>query len=346
MRNSSGRHWWMPFGIVAAIVGCNARSPVATLPVASANSGRISERLRFSVSRTESKQKTAPRMDVSAKKLDLLYISDASSEVTVYTYWQKSLVGQLTGFVKPRGECVDAAGNVYITDAGADAIVEYAHAAKKPLRTIDESPLRPNACAFDRTTGDLAVANTSEGSKGAGNVAIYARGSGEPAFYSDRTVGNFTALAYDNRGDLLTTNGASGNQTSKFAWLPKNGSKLIDLRIPGPSPSSEWKGVAGIQWDGQYFVLDGGALFQISLLNGVAYYVGETQLDEFGGYPGSAWIYNANPKKQGTQVVIPYGNGGVSYFNYPAGGDAIASLYKGLSNPVGVTVSLAKNHEY
>ncbi|HEY2553695.1 MAG TPA: hypothetical protein VGI15_00465 [Candidatus Cybelea sp.] len=284
-------------------------------------------------------------MDINAKKLDLLYISDTSSEVTVYTYWQKSLVGQLTGFIKPRGECVDAAGNVYITDAGADAIVEYAHAAKRPLRTIDESPLSPNACAVDHATGDLAVANTGGSSKGDGNVAIYAHGSGEPALYSDRTVGKFTALAYDKRGDLLTTNGSSGSHPSQFAWLPKNATKLIDLTVPGPSPSFKWEGVAGIQWDGQYFVLDGGALFQISLLNGVAYYVGETQLDEFGEYPESAWIYNANPRKQGTQVVIPYSNGEVYYFNYPAGGDAIASLYKGLSSPVGVTVSLAKSHE-
>jgi hypothetical protein len=35
----------------------------------------------------------------------------------------------------------------------------------------------------------------------------------------------------------------------------------------------------------------------------------------------------------------------VEYWNYPAGGDAVASLSQGLDKPVAVTVSLGKIHE-
>jgi hypothetical protein len=46
-----------------------------------------------------------------------LYISDMSSDdVYVYNYKTGSLVGRLTGFYIPSGQCVDAKGDVWITD--------------------------------------------------------------------------------------------------------------------------------------------------------------------------------------------------------------------------------------
>jgi hypothetical protein len=56
-------------------------------------------------------------MAPEAKRNELLYVSDYSSpyrsnDVLVYSYPQGKLVGKLTGFTEPAGECVDSAGNV------------------------------------------------------------------------------------------------------------------------------------------------------------------------------------------------------------------------------------------
>lgn len=287
-------------------------------------------------------------MDLKAKKLDLLYIANGNGTITVYTYWQKTLVGQLTGFSSPQGECVDKNNDVYITDAGSKDIVEYAHAGKTPLRTIDDSPYVPFACAVDFTTGNLAIANEAGGSGGTGNIAVYADATGTPTIYTNSTAQNFTACAYDRRGNLLATNGQSNNSRySYFVWLPKGGKQLTNITIPGPNKSWVWEDVQGLQWDGRYFVIDFYDLFRIAIQSGQAYFIGETGITESQVW-GPYWIYNSNPKKQGTQFVGASHNTGypaVEYFNYPAGGDSIASVSKDVSSPAGLAVSLGKIHQ-
>ncbi len=103
------------------------------------------------------------------------------------------------------------------------------------------------------------------------------------------------------------------------------------MSLPGSRASSAWDEVNGIQWDGRYWVIDDYYLYRVSIANAQGYYVGETTLEVFSG-PGPFAIYNANPKKQGTQLVGVY-NGGIDYWNYPAGGDDIAQIYKGSTIP-------------
>lgn len=299
----------------------------------------------ISVRTTDDSRPVVP--DSIAKKVDLLYISDGNGQVTVYTYWQKTLVAQLTGFTKPEGECSDTAGNVFITDAGAHDILEYAHDGKQPMATLADGSYAPYGCSINPVTGALAVANEAGNSKN-GNLAIYAHASGTPKFYTDTNIKNFQACAYDAAGNLLASDGEADGRYSYFAWLPKNGAKLVDVNLPGPLSSWTWEAVNGIQWDGRYWVIDSYSLYRVSIANGQGYYVGETGLQDFGGQPGPFWIYNIHPKKQGTQVVGPYdefSSSYVDYWNYPAGADAIASITKGIDAPVGVTVSLGKIHE-
>lgn len=285
--------------------------------------------------------------NIAAKKVDLLYISQSNGEVTVYTYWEKTLVGHLTGFMRPMGECVDKSGDVFIADYAAKEIVEYAHAGKKPIKVLNDSPYAPYACSVDLATGTLAVANEA-GSSDQGNIAIYASASGPPKLYTDKQIPNFQACVYDANSNLLVTNGAAGSEISSFAWLPKGGNKLVDISVPGPVGSWTWENVTGLQWDGKYFVIDFYNLYRVRVINAQAYYVGETGLTEPDVY-GPFWIYNDKPnKKQGTQVVGAF-NGdrysGVEYWNYPAGGDSVSSISKGITEPFAVTVSLGKIHE-
>ncbi len=289
----------------------------------------------------------APQRNLNPKKLDLLYIAEGTGDVAVFTYWQKTPVATLTGFSKPEGECVDKDNDVYITDSGNDEIFEYAHAGKKPLRVIADAPNSvPYGCAVDFVTGNLAVANVSSGTSGTGNIAIFGSGSSKPAIYTDSAISEFAACTYDDKGNLLVTSGDKGSALSSFAWLAKGGKRLVNLDIPGRVKSYQWEDVQGLQWDGRYFVLDEyDAAARIAIQNAQAYYVGETVFEDE-QVQGPYWIYNANPRKQGTQIVGIYGHqsyGEVNYFEYPDG-DSIGYIAQGISDVRSLAVSLGKEH--
>ena len=65
----------------------------------------------------------------------------------------------LAGFRAPKGECVDADNDVFITDSKLSEIFEYQHGAKKPVNILTDNGYRPYGCSIDFTTGNLAVAN-------------------------------------------------------------------------------------------------------------------------------------------------------------------------------------------
>lgn len=280
---------------------------------------------------------------------DLLYISDGNGEVTVYRYWKRSLVGILTDATQPQGECVDTNNDVFVTDYAASRILEYAHGGTKPIAKLKDAPYRPYACSVDLGSGSLAVANVGAGSSGGGNVAVYAHASGTPAIYADPNISDFRGCAYDNAGNLLATNDYVdiSHSFASFAWLPKGGSRLVDLRVPGPNPSFRWADLQGLQWDGKYFVVDDYTVYRVAVSNGQAYYIGYTSLDTFGGYAAGYWIYNNAPTKQGTQVVAAVredsGTGAAFFWHYPSGGEPIDEVSHAISAPVAVAVSLKKH---
>ncbi|HEX3368722.1 MAG TPA: hypothetical protein VHS56_04025, partial [Candidatus Cybelea sp.] len=72
----------------------------------------------------------------AGKKAALLYVGDwATNDVDVYDYANGKQVGTLTGFSEPYGQCVDAKGDIYITNFGAGNAVEYAHGGSTVLNT-------------------------------------------------------------------------------------------------------------------------------------------------------------------------------------------------------------------
>lgn len=269
---------------------------------------------------------------------DLLYVANGNGEVVVYRYWLHSIVGVLTSLTQPMGECVDAKSDVYITDSGTQEIIEFAHGGTKPIKKLNDAPDTPVACSVDQISGDLAVANKDGGTQS--NIAIWSKGSGQPKHYNDSLFSNFIALAYDAKGNLLTTNGGSYNSPAVFAWLPRGRTQLVNINVPGPNPSSPWTYVYGIQWDGKYFVIDNYYLNRVALIHGEAYYVGTTNI--YGGsFP--IWIYDNKPGQQGAQAVggsYSHSYSNVSYWHYPAGGNPYYKLSHGVDQPLGITVSL------
>lgn len=274
---------------------------------------------------------------------DLLYVSNGNGTVNVYRFWQHTLAQVLTRFTQPMGQCTDSSNDVYITDKGSGNIDEYAHGGTKPVRTIGESPYEPYDCADAMSNGDLAVANFGQGyySYHPGTLVVYPHGSGQPVTYQASADDHFVNCTYDNRGDLLAE---SKNYyyyyffyNYDFYYLPKHGTKLISMTIPGPSPSG-WGEVDDIGWDGSYWVIaSAGTLYRYTI--GVQAKLFDTiQLSGGGGNFGRMAFYRKTPTSKASEFVETTGNS-VEFWNYPAGGNSIGEITKDLDGPVGVAIS-------
>jgi len=188
-----------------------------------------------------------------ATKKPLIYISAHNSPlVYVYTY-QGHKVGELN-IGMPQGECVDRAGDVWITDTSASEIVEYAHAGTTPIATLEDPGQQPSGCSVDPTTGNLAVTNICNAkSCGNGNVAIYAGAQGLPTTYSGATISHYYFCAYDDRGNLLV-NGVANGKPNKllYAELYKGAQNLTSITLP--RGIKYWQSLQGV---GKYYAIVG-----------------------------------------------------------------------------------------
>jgi hypothetical protein len=297
-----------------------------------------------------SRQQIAPVIPVTnpavnAHSADLLYVSNGSGVVNVYRYWQRSFHQKLTGFKAPKGECVDADGDVYITDSELKEIFEYRHDATKPVRIIKEFGYRPYACSVDFATGNLAVANKKSGS--AGNIAIYASASGTPKIYKIRYLPHPMACGYDNQGNLFVASVEhySGYPYANFAYLPKGEDSFVNVRLPYLTSSYPFALISNLQWDGTYWAVENDAdIFRYSIdRSGTAAYQGEVFLDFHAYTPGQFWINNFAHRSIIVTVEAEYNGQSqnlIQYWDYPQGGSPIDSFSKFLSAPYGVAVSL------
>jgi hypothetical protein len=280
------------------------------------------------------------------KEHDLLYVSNSNGTVSVFRYWQHTLVTVLTKFTQPMGECADQAGNVYITDYQTSIVSEYAHGGTKPIKSFKESPYLPDACSVAPTSNNLAVANNPYGYYSKGNIAVYPHGTGKPKVYGTPTNDHFTSCAYDDRGDLFATStfGYLSFYT-EFYYLPKGGSQLILMDLSAPGQSSGWEYVQGVAFDGKYWIVVSFNRVYRFTINIKAKYVDTITLSGGYGDVGDVKLYRTTPKSLGVQIVGGASNGSakseVEYWKYPAGGYPIATITKDLDQPNGVAISLA-----
>jgi hypothetical protein len=287
-----------------------------------------------------------------AKKSDLLYISDLIGQVVdIYTYGKGyKLVGQLTGFFNPEGLCVDKKGDVYVTNTtnvGGYEIIEYAHGGTSPMRTLNDPDGRPNGCSVDPTTGNLAVADFWGHSETIGNVAVFPKGTGSPTPYSNSNIYYDYYCAYDDKGNLFV-DGETEGSVFGLGELSKGGSTLnfinIDQTIYLPG---------GVMWDGKYLAVGDqvavkhnftSTIYQMSI-NGSQATTVSTMILTGSNEVAQFWIpriHDGGKREYGDRLIGPNQDGKDTLFwDYPSGGDPIATI-SGESDPIGVTLSLAK----
>jgi hypothetical protein len=288
----------------------------------------------------------------SAKKSDLLYVSDLIAQVVdIYTYGHGyKLVGELTGFFNPEGLCVDKTGNVYVTNdtsLGVYQITEYAHGSTSPIRTINDPDGRANGCSVDPTTGNLAVADFWGPSEVIGNVAVYPKASGTPTSYSNPNIFYDYYCAYDDKGNLFV-DGETEGSVFGLGELAKGGNTLnfvnIDQTIYLPG---------GVQWDGKYLAVGDqvavkhnftSTIYQMSI-NGSQATTVNTMILTGSNEVAQFWIpriHNGAKRRYGDRLIAPNQDGkDTLFYDYPSGGNPTVTI-PGETDPIGATLSLAK----
>jgi len=278
-----------------------------------------------------------------AKSEDLLYVTNYSY-ASVYSYPQGKLVGILNGFRSSVGECVDNKGDVVITNsARSGRIPEYAHGGTKPIAELQTEHVGPVGCAFDPTTGDLAVS-------GFGNpptVDIFKDAQGKPILYKDKDVVETQFCGYDANGNLFVGGIRNFSGTPGLDELPKGSSKFVEMAL-----NANIDGGAGIQWDGKdlaigAYVPNGSTytpvIYRFSISGSQGTLVGTTTL----GSPAyitafQFFILNGTLIVPNWYIVSSFEKKNVLFYNYPQGGSPTMTLTKRITEPRGVVVSLAQ----
>lgn len=271
-------------------------------------------------------------IDSMAARGDLLYVSDTeTSDVYVFSYPKGTLKGTLTGFSDPAGECVDAGGNVFVTNTGGSNILEFAHGGTTPIATLKDSGYFPVGCSIDPTTGNLAVTNFSTTGSAQGDVVIYKGARGRPTgHYTSPEMNEMLLCGYDAAGNLFV-DGLTQNSVSAFAELRAGDAKLTLIALNQPIGSA-----GGVQWDGKHVAIGDQAtntIYRFTISGKMGKRVGATTLGG-AGQVFQFWI-------AGKRVIGPdSAQADVGIWSYPSGGSPVKTI-SGLYVPLGATLSLA-----
>jgi hypothetical protein len=212
-------------------------------------------------------------MSPDAKNIkSLLYVAGAvTGTVYVYDFKTRELVGELSGFDQPSGECVDGVGDIWITDYMGGTVTEYAHGGSSALTTLRAGTLQ-TTCSIDPTTGNLAV-----GSFSPGQIYVWKKARGTPKVYASTACSSLWGPGYDNKGNLFVEAASEGSAVF-VCWLPHGGKSLTII----PFNQTINYG-AGTMWDGEYI----------------------TFADQsFGGSELQAGVYQAKLNSSGSLVLV------------------------------------------
>jgi hypothetical protein len=266
----------------------------------------------------------------TAKSQDLLYLTSVKTNtVAIYGYPNGGLVGKLTGLGKPRSECADSDGDVWVADVGAFQMDMYKPGRTRPAESLSTQGM-PSGCSVNPVDGDLAIAGGPDGIV----LSIFHRSIRkhwrDAKVFTDSKMATGEFCGYDAQGNLFL-DGLGSDGSFRLAELPYLGKALIDISV-----SQTIKVPGQVQWDGKYVAIgDAGVVpsvvYQFSVKSKKATKAGSTSLT------GSKsvrqfWI-------DGSTLIGPDYDADVGVWAYPAGG----SPTKKYSVPgYGATISLAQ----
>jgi hypothetical protein len=310
-------------GVLVVFCGCSASPPLGSLKPEQNAAGHPDYGASW----------MAP--DAASRK-HLLYVSDVSAgDVYALSLPTGKLVGKLTGFNQPLGDCVDGAGNVFIVISQSAQVRVYKHGAKQPFNVLGDSGYYPLGCSVDPTTGNLAVTNIIGSGNGSqpGNVAIYTKAKGTPKYYSDASIYQYGYCTYDQQGNLYIDGITPPSDNPQVGELPKGSKTFQSITL---NQSLGGNNISALLWDGTYLAVssqDSAVIYQFAISGSTGTEVSSTQLTGSSGV-GAFWIENAKLYAPVYKDSI----GSIGVYPYPAGGKPSKGYYAVVS-PWAATIS-------
>jgi hypothetical protein len=223
--------------VLAMLAGCGGGSQQQTAPPVTNASAAVKAMVPVptaiaptSVHPDRSKSWISP--DVAGAPR-LLFIADYGTDaVDIFTMPGLSLKGTITGFTSPEGECSDGNGNIWIANAGASELLLYSRTGTL-LRTLSVPDEFPASCAYNKSTGDLAVGDIESSTGGPGNVEIFKNATGTGTPYTNSSIYLYFFVGWDNNGNLFFDGTNEGKTASYLAELPSGSSSTTLLTISG-----------------------------------------------------------------------------------------------------------------
>jgi hypothetical protein len=271
---------------------------------------------------------------VTVKQAVTVHHDNARSHVAAST------ARTLTGFKRPQGECVDAAGDVFVTNTDASTIVEFSHGGTTPLTTLSDPGQFPVACAVNPRTGDLAVSNLLDTGFSSSSVSIYKKAAGMPTTYPNARFYESFFLSYDDSGNVFVDGLTYDSDTSApyafaLAELKKGTGtfSMIPLATTINYPGNIVWSKKNIAIGDQEYGPTEAAVYQVQLGASGGTLIGTTLLDGVCDVP-QFYIVK-------TVLLAPDAcKANVATFGYPAGGAHRRVVNAGLQQPVGAVVSV------
>jgi hypothetical protein len=310
-------HWFRAvcaFATVAFLMGCDSFAPSS----------------RASNSLIDNKLQTAKVswMEPAAKKETLLYVSlVALSEVNVYSYPARQLVGQISGFRSPNGLCSDKAGHIFVSDYQAQTVYEYAHGGTQPIATFRPKTTpeySPVSCSVDPGSENLAVEAAD-----VHYVFVFKHeGQAATVYMNPYAQGDF--CTYDDGGNFF----ARGTK-NHIAELTKGSSKFKNIPL-----SRSIEDLVGFAWDGKYLSI---------ATNDSTYTVVDYRIRVHASKATIISSRDVTDAKEIFQFTI-YDHqfigpdlhaSQVTFWKYPSFGNPVGAI-EGLTEPVGTAISVAR----
>ncbi len=269
--------------------------------------------------------------DRHKKKKKILYVADDDYDA-VFGYGLPAAkeIGEITGFDEPQGECTNGK-DWWVTNTGESDVLEYAAGGTSSIGTVSDSGEYPVGCAYDKTSGDLAVTNIFNTGGGEGSLDVYANATGTPTSYTCSNLYEYYFSGYDDKGNLFV-DGKSEEGSFGFCELPSGSTTMKSISL---NEIPEFPG--GVQWDGTYIVVgdqDAETLYGYAISGSSGTEKRSTVLSDIDDCD-QFWIQSNKVYCGGA------GDAEEFIFAYPAGGSPLKTI-TGLGEPIGAVVAEKK----
>jgi hypothetical protein len=154
-------------------------------------------------------------------------ISNYTASVQIYdrSHLKGGPCGTITGFQLPQGLFTDSKDNLWVADAGARQVYEFAPGAAMPMRSLSDPNGEPSDVTVDERNGTVYVTEYKNDVDPSTLVEVYANGSNTPTgTLSDSDARNGGYDAVDNHGDLYVTFMTQENKAQVDRWFGGVGS--------------------------------------------------------------------------------------------------------------------------